>query len=111
MPWLPTATYEREYVVELFVPKFTRGLDLDDCGGGLGPLSDHTEFTLRTTCLTASIGFSYDEGVSEAAVLIFRLALQHRLSSPQKYLRMTVFLRGEMRLAEKVDHRNCRRGL
>jgi hypothetical protein len=34
---------EREYVVELFVPEFTRGLNLDDCGGRLGPLSDHTE--------------------------------------------------------------------
>src|SRR5262245_19290297 len=60
---------------------------------------------LRTTLLTASMGFPYDTAASEAAVLIFRLPLHHRLSSPQKYLRMTVFLRGEMRLVEGTSAR------
>jgi hypothetical protein len=40
---------ERDYVVELFVPESTR-------------------VTLSATFLTASMGFSSDEGVSEAAV-------------------------------------------
>ena len=42
-----------------------------------------------------------DPGVAEAALLIFRLALYNRLPLAQKYLRLTVFLRSEMR------HQNC----
>src|SRR6266566_2491801 len=53
--------------------------------------------TLRTTFLTASMLYSYDESVSEAAVLTFRLTLEYWLPSVQKYVEMTVFLRCEMR--------------
>jgi hypothetical protein len=60
---------EREYVVELFVREFTRGLDLDDSGGRLGPLSDHTESHYARSSLPLRWAFIHDEGVSEAAVL------------------------------------------
>src|SRR5262249_19538489 len=88
-----------------FVAEFTGALDIDHCGVIWGRCLIIPSHTYARPFLTASMDFSYDESVSGAAVLIFRLALEHRLPSAQEYVKMTFFLRGGMRRCALIhDH-------